>query len=419
MEKKGKIHYAWWIMVVMFLFYFTIQASTMQVMGLYTKPVSEEFDVPRSVYLLHNVFLNLGGLVASPILGKLYKKFKFHWVMTVCIILNASGFFLRSIATNIYVIIALGFFRGLFFIGTTMLPVGLLMTSWFEQKRGFASSTITVAAAVGGIFLNPIIQQMITNKGWRAADQLLALIVLLMAPVAFLLIRGAPKDKGLRPYGYDPATAAANKGTAQAVGMTFREARSTPSFYILLFVAFATTFIGGAMIQLSPFLTDSGWDPLDAAKMISLIGFLGIFGRPLMGLIHDKFKPSIAATIFFTTAATAFICITNVQNKSILLVGIVLYSFNSAISLIMPPLWTSAIFGTKDYAAIFSWVIAMTRFGSMAGGFLIGLLHDITGNNNLIWPICSALMLLSLAGILYCLRHANKSEAAPAAVKTT
>jgi len=52
----------------------------------------------------------------------------------------------------------------------------------------------------------------------------------------------------------------------------------------------------------------------------------------------------------------------------------------------------------------------MNRFGSMSGGYLIGFLYDMTGNNNLIWPICSSLMILSLIGIVYSLTKTKQKK---------
>jgi len=100
-QKSIRIHYAWWIVVVGFMLYFTIQALTMQVVGLFTIPISEYFDVPRSVTLLHNVAWNAGGLIAAPIWGKLLKKYNFQRLMAFGIIMTAVGFLLRAVSMNI------------------------------------------------------------------------------------------------------------------------------------------------------------------------------------------------------------------------------------------------------------------------------------------------------------------------------
>lgn len=412
MEEKKSIHYAWWILAAGFMLYFTIQALTMQVMGLFTKPISEEFGVPRSVYLLHNVALNLGGLVAAPIWGKLLRKYNFQRLMAFGIVMTSLGFFLIAISTNIYMVIAAGLFRGVFFIGTTMLPFAMLVVAWFDERRGFASSMVTVSAGLGGMLFNPLIQNVINQNGWRTAEFIIAAIVLSMVPVALLIIRANPAMKGLKPFGHKEVSAVLGAGPEEkdepVAGMTLNEARKTPYLYLLLFASFSCTFVAGAMMQLSPYLTDLGYTPMFAAQTVGLLALLSIFGRPLMGLIHDKFRGTTAACIFFISAATGFLFLLNASRVLFLRVAIVLWAFNSGISLIMPPLWTVALFGKKEYAKIVSWTVVVNRFGSMVGGYLIGLLYDLTGNNNLIWPICSSLMVLSLTGILFSLISTNK-----------
>lgn len=410
MANKNHIHYAWWILLAGFLLYFTAQALTMQVMGLFTKPISEEFGVPRSVYLLHNVAWNIGGLIAAPIWARLFKKYNFQRLMAVALAMTALGFSLKAVSPNIYILIAAGLFRGIFFMGTTMLPISMLVTAWFEARRGFAMSTTTLAAGLGGMIFNPLLQKIITQRGWRAAELFIAGSILLMVPMTLLIVRSDPSQKGLKPFGYREDQHNEKKEQEKsAVGLELKEARRTPYFYILLFASFSATFVASAMMQLSPYLTDSGYDPMFAAETVSLMALISIFGRPLMGIIHDKFKGTTAACIFFISAAIGFACLTNAASLMFLRIGTVLWALNSGLSLIMPPLWTTALFGTKDFAAIVSWTLVINRFGSMTGGYLIGLLYDITGNNNLIWPVCSALMILSMLGIVYSLKAVGSS----------
>jgi len=411
-RKKKGIHYAWFILATGFLLYFTVQALTMQVMGLFTKPISAEFGVDRSTFLLHNVALNLGGLIAAPIWAKLFKKYNFQALMAIGITMTALGFFFNAISTNIYVLIAAGFFRGIFFIGTTMLPVAMLIAAWFDEKRGLASSMITVAAGFGGMVFNPVVQRMISTYGWRTAEMFIAGLVLIMAPITLLFIRANPAKKGLMPFGYKGDKTGEKKEEAPLAGMMLKQARRTPQFFLLLFAAFSTTFVAGAVIQISPYLTDIGYTAEFAAGIVSLLALISIFGRPLMGLIYDKFKGTTSAAIFFISAAVGFVFLSNAGNTFCLYAAVVLWAFNSAISLIMPPLWTIAMFGKKDYAAIVSWTVVVGRFGSMTGGYLIGFLYDMTGNNNLIWPVCSTLMILSLLGVVYSLKKTSKLQLA-------
>jgi len=303
-----------------------------------------------------------------------------------------------------------GFFRGVFFIGTTMLPISILITAWFEKRRGFAMSTVTIAAGLGGLVFNPLIQSIITEYSWQRADMLIAALVAIMAPITWLMVRATPAQKGMLPYGYEEKKGEKGekdeekKEEPPATGLTLKEARKTPHFYILLFASFSCTFVAGAMMQLAPFLRDIGYEPMFAAQMVSLLALLSMFGRPIMGVIYDRFKGTTAACIFFITAAMAFLSLTQAANIWFLRAGIALWAFNSGISLIMPPLWTAALFGKKDFAAIVSLTVLINRFGSMTGGYLIGFLYDIRGDNALIWPVCSALMILSMFGIVYSLR---------------
>ena len=67
-------------------------------------------------------------------------------------------------------------------------------------------------------------------------------------------------------------------------------------------------------------------------------------------------------------------------------------------------------------------MLSVNRFGGIVGTYLVSLLFDLTGSNDLIWPICVVVMLLSMIGIFYCLNASRKwrqaeGEPAPSAAQ--
>lgn len=414
MEKSnGRIHYAWWILVVCFLMNVTTHALHFQIGGLFTKPLAENFSVPRSVFALQNIAVTIAAVISAPIWGRLYRKYDARKLLAFCTFMTALGAILRSIAPNIIVVIAIGFMRGIFLTGNTVLPNTILLTAWFQKKRGFAISTAGLGISAGSAIFNPVIQSIITNSGWRAADRFIGLVIMVvMIPLVLILIRNTPAEKGLQAYGYEGQAQDKDKSkkrkAQETTGITLKEARSLPAFYIFLFVVFSTTFVTGAWLQLSPYLTDIGYSPATAAKALAFYSVISMVGKVVMGQVFDKMKLKSSSVLVCLTGALTFAFLIFAKNPYALILAFIFWAFAGGVTSIMIPLWTSTFFGTKDYSSIYGWVLSINRLGGMIGSFLVSFLYDIRGNNDLIWPICVAVMVLSTFGILYCLKTSNK-----------
>lgn len=418
--QKPKIHYAWWILVVCFLMNLTTHALNFQTGGLFTKPIAEDLGIGRSIFALQNVASTLGAVISAPIWGKLYKKYDMRKLLAFCTFMTATMTFLRSVMPNAMLMIALGFVKGVFLTGNTVLPNTILLTAWFGKNRGFAVSTASLGISAGSAIFNPLIQNIITNMGWRMADRATALIIaVVMIPLVLLIVRATPAQKGLQPLGMDKPGKADPAGEAKSespnYGLTLKEARSTSAFYVFLFVTFSVTFVTGAWLQLSPYLTDIGYTPAAAANAIAVYSIVSIVGKIIMGIVFDKMKLKTSSAVIFVTGIATFACLIFARNLIALGGALVLWGFAGGVTSIMTPLWTSTIFGTKDYGSIYGWVLSINRFGGMVGSYLVSFLYDLTGNNDLIWPICVVVMALSMAGVFYCLKVSQKwRQPAPA-----
>lgn len=416
--KNGKVHYAWWILMVCILLNVTVHAIVMQVSGIYMVPMAENLGVPRSLLSLQSVLMSVGAVITAPIWGKLYKKYDARIVLSICTAVTALCTIFRSFMPNIWCILALSVVKGIFFTGNTVLPNSILLTAWFQKRRGFAISTASLGISVGGVIFTPLVERIISTMGWRVSDQVVGLIMLVvMLPCTLLIVRSTPKDKKLQPYGAEEMPAGGGRPKEKALyGMTIKEARSTPALYLLLFAIFGMTFATGAALQIPAYLTDIGYSTAVAAKAASAYMAVGIAGKLLLGQIVDKMGEKKASIYICGVSILAFVCFIFAANKAALIVMIVTYGLSSGITSVMPALLTSKIFGNRDYGPIYGLVLSVNRFGGVIGTVLVSLLFDLTGNYAIIWPACVATMVLTLISILYCM-HSTQSKLGEAAPK--
>ena len=421
-NEKKKVHYAWYILGVCILINVIVQALVMQISSLYIVPMYNDLQVPRSLLSLQSVCITVGAVLTAPYWGKLYKKHGARKLLPGCVAVTALCTIGRSLMPNIWGILVLAFIKGVFFTGSTLLPISILLTIWFKEKRGFAISVAAIGTSIGGVIFSPVVERLISTYGWRFSDRAMGLIMLvIVVPVTYLVVRSTPKDVGLRPYGAENAAAngantsnrtqGAQKEEAQVTGMTAAEARRSPILYVFLLAIFCMTFATGAALQLPVYLTDIGYGSAVAAKVVSGYMAVGIFGKLILGHVTDRFGEKASTVYVCGVGILAFVGFIFAKNQVAFYMMIVAYGLASGITSIMPTLLTSKIFGNRDYGPIYGMVVSVNRFGGVVGTLLVSLLYDITKNYSIIWPACVISMAFTLVATLGCMKLSRKKLA--------
>ena len=111
-----------------------------------------------------------------------------------------------------------------------------VVSAWFYTRRGLMLGLVGGAGSFGAMILVPATSLFLVLFDWKEAYWFLALLLLLLVlPAGFLLIRNRPQDVGLEPLGLAegrPGGGGARTGGEKLLGRdaTFREALRTPLF---------------------------------------------------------------------------------------------------------------------------------------------------------------------------------------------
>lgn len=415
-KKREKIHYAWFILGACVLINIIVQSLVMQVSALYILPMYNDLQIPRTLLSLQSVMITVGAVVSAPVWGKIYKKKDARKLLPMSVAVTALCTIGRSFMPNIWCILPLSFIKGIFFTGSTLLPISILLTAWFKEKRGFAISVATIGTSIGGVIFNPVVEKLISTYGWRTADRVTgALMFVITVPCLYAIIRNRPKDKGLLPYGVtDIAALKGNMQQKQEVltGMTMKEAMKSPILYLFLFAVLAMTFANGAALQTPTYLADIGYGTAVAARAASAYAAVGILGKLILGSIVDKFGEKKGVIYICSVTTIAYICFIFARSRVAFFGLILFYGLSTGMVSVMPTLLTSKIFGNRDYGPIYGVVVSVNRFGGIIGNLLVSLLFDITGNYSIIWPACAVMIVLTLISILACMAMSKKKMSA-------
>jgi MFS-type transporter involved in bile tolerance (Atg22 family) len=156
---------------------------------------------------------------------------------------------------------------------------------------------LTAGSATGQLIILPPVAALAENTGWRPASLVIAATALTAVPLVWLVIRDYPEDRGVLPYGADPASylppaRAVGGAVARALeGLAYATRRRE---FLALAIAFAicgATTNGLIGIHFIPSAHDHGMSATTAAGLRAVVGVFDIAGTIASGWLTDKFDP--------------------------------------------------------------------------------------------------------------------------------
>lgn len=235
--------------------------------GQFIKPVCEDMGYSRQQFSINQTILSCATMVMALISGKIYNKFNVQKTMCVFSIALVAGYTGYSLCTSLPMFYVLSAVVGFSIGGMTMIPLSLIVSNWFHEKRGLAIGIAFMGSGVGGMVLQPITASIVQAMGWRTAYQCLGVLMFCtIVPCSFFVLKRSPADVGLKPLGDGVEIKTGGVGE----GKMLSEIITTPRFWVFAICAMGTAMAtSGLMQNINPHLTDSGYSVAVAATITS------------------------------------------------------------------------------------------------------------------------------------------------------
>lgn len=374
------------------------------ILGIFVIPLQLEFGWSRTEIFLSITILTLAQAFFTPFLGRLIdnygsKKIMMPSIFTFGLLLAGIPLFVGEL-TDLYLFYAV---IGVICGGAAAVPYLRLAGAWFVKKRGLAFGLIMSGGGLGFAYTPPLVQYMIDNYGWRSGYYALAaIIIVVILPLIYVFIHDRPKDLNLLPDGdtvdVDESLVVTDKEEKIKLGELLR----TPLFY-QLFVTFMllTACLYGLFSNLVPMLLDRGMDTTDAALAASTVGITIIVSRIVIGFLLDKFfAPRVGMICFILSAiGTAMLAFGAVGPTAFL--AAIFFGFSVGAELDLLAYLITRYFGVNSFGLVYGILFAAFLGGISVGPLVFGRLYDFYGSYVNILSICSGILVLTAASMLF------------------
>jgi MFS family permease len=408
-QRRPRLYYGWIIVAVVTLAGFAQSTGTFVVMGVFMKPVTDEFHWSRSVFTAAMSIGTFIGAFIAPAVGAHIDRFGPRWFLTASFSIFGATLILFSQVSNLWQYYAVQIATRIVHMGAISPALNVIVPKWFVTQRGRAVGIASMGIRLG-MTLNPLLAQVLVSRsGWRTATSAIAILVWSMAvlPVA-LFFRRQPEDLGLLPDGATleelekrrqaAATAGGPVSRRLDVSFTPRQVLLHPSFYLLT-AAFSLGFlvVSASSLHFIPYLTDQAVTPGMAVIALAVWSAAAIPGALGAGLIAERVSPRGVLIVIFLLMGSSFVLLLGVRSASQALLWGFYYGIVEGGVFIVQEVIYADYYGRQHLGAIRGIVWPVQATANALGGLIAAIAYDTTGSYAMIFIVFGVLCLLSAA----------------------
>jgi len=367
-----------WAQLVLGLIAMMSISSPQYVWTLFTKSFQDNLSATLpAVQITISVLIVLQTWL-SPLQGYLIEKFGPRALVAIGCALSGLGWVASAYISSLWgLYLTYGLFCG---VGTGIVYIGIigLMVRWFPDRRGFATGMVAAGYGFGAIATTFPIDSMLKSAGYQHTLVVFGIVLGVVGAAAALAMRMPGPDDALPPA----AVAASKKDVAP------KDMLGTNVFW-LLFVMMTMMSTGGLMIitQFASFSRDFGVANIMVFGLAALPLALTVdritngLTRPFFGWLSDRIGRENTMAIAFLMEAVAVTVMVLSRDNALLFVvlsAVVFFGWGEIFSLF--PSTLTDTFGTKHATTNYGFLYMAQGVGSVLGGPLAALLHDVTGS---------------------------------------
>jgi MFS family permease len=227
-----RAYYGWVIVFVAAAAMVGTLPGRTQGLGLITEPLLRDYHMTRVAYAQINLVATLVGALFCFGIGTLMDRQGSRLVLTgLALALGATVLTTTMTSSVLALATLITLTRGLGQSSLSIVSIAMV-GKWFRRRITQAMAVYAVAMSVGFMMAFPIVGASVSEQGWRVAWGVVgASLLLILAPLAWTLVRDTPESIGLVVDDEVTATAEA-RDTEPASHATLGEALRSPAFWV-------------------------------------------------------------------------------------------------------------------------------------------------------------------------------------------
>lgn len=402
MPKKRKFHYAFavagaYCLVIPAIYLFSNPFS------MYMLPIVEDLGITRGMYSLHQTVHEIISAIAYFLYVRMQKRFGLRELASMGLLCAALSALCYSTAHSLPLLFLGGALSALIWPLSSQVTAGSIVNNWFAKKSATVISVIFGCGNIAGFFNAKIIAYWIGTYGWRRSMVNTLIVMLVVAAVAYLIIRSHPSEKGLRAWGApegaaDAPVPAAEPDPSTLPGAVFQDSVRSGKLYCAYAWCFITGIIVYPVVGIIPAqLQDIGFS---SSAVSSAVGIMSIGSLVLLiplGQVIDRWGIRLATVATVASYLGMIALLLTITPATPFLATVAGFLMGAAILLYtILPLFMKEVFGFREFAKFMSYSVIFRTVGNAIGSPLLNFVYDHVGSYRAVLLVFAAISVLLL-----------------------
>ena len=339
---------------------------TSSTLSFFLEPICEALQVGRGSFTLMFSLMTVSGALSTPVLGQIAGKKGVRGIMLLSGLWGGGSFLLMSMTRSLLVLYISGFLLGLLGSSCVSLCANVVVQRSFDEREASGILGLVMAGSgVGGVIFNLVIPGIMAGQGWQAGIRGMAVCWAGVMIIGALLLGKEKIPEYTKTVG------------SVGLGMTRQEAMKSPKLYLMVIVVVATSVCCGLQQQQPSLLAGHGFAPEKISLILSVQTAVLAAAKVGQGILYGGFGVRRGGTATLAIFALGMLMLTV---KALVYPALVLVAIGLGIYTTLFPLVTRQVFGTREYAAIWSLIATAGSVGTVVLNPLWGVIYDASGS---------------------------------------
>ena len=409
-----KHFYGWWIAATTFVTFGLAVGIPYYNLPFFYDYFQKTYHWPLTQITLGFPLAALLTIWVGPLLIPRFSPRKMIIVGTGLTALSFFGFSAMNGSLPIYFFLYFIWTVGYIFSGP--IPHQILVSYWFQKKRGRAMGFVYVGVGLFGALGSLFVHSMTETFGFQTALVAVGGLMFITWPLATFLLKDKPSELGQFPDG-----ASQPPPDVKHAPRSFRELLFSGPFWLLLIGSMCSIgSIGSINMHMKFVFRDEGYTNQDVLNATwttasTVILLSSILGRISIGYFADIFsKKRVMTATYFIVAATILLLLSvSPQRPFSLYMFAVVFGFAMGADYMLIPLMAAEHFGVNTLARAMAIILPVNTIGQTWCPYLVSALRQHYRNYDAAMAVVFAIAMVGAISIAAMPKHAPLVAQAP------